>query len=289
MLSAPPFWAILPIFRAPFLERIAHQQHRSTIEELADCFISYSPPSETAPLKKWFDFFYELLSSQYRCEYIYKNTIATRLYLDRRHSLNESLLTNELRSGNSRADIVILNGTSTVYEIKSEYDSFKRLDGQLQDYRRIYDRIYVVTSSGKAIAVADSVDPLIGVLALRDDGVLDEIRDAQTNKANTDPAEIFNCMRREEYCSAIRDVFKYVPDVPNSELYCESRKLFCRLDPQRAHDLMVDKVKVRGRRQSFVDLIHDAPNSLKHSCLSFSKSQALAVQIRQRLEEPLSA
>ncbi len=283
----PSLWGVLPIFRGPFLERIAYGAHQSTILELADYLSEFSPPSLNEPLRDWFDFFYSLLLAQYQCEYVYKNAIATRLYLDRRHSLHNSLLTSEFRSGKSRADVVIINGTSTVYEVKSEFDSLKRLEGQLTDYRKIFDRIYVVTQPDTARQVVDAIDPLIGILVMSAAGSLDEIREAQSNKANVDPGTVFDCMYRTEYCSVINDVFGYIPDVPNSKLYVESRKLFCQIAPKDAHDLMVEQVRYRGKRKAHADLISEAPHSLKHACLSFSKSQSLAFQIKEKLKEPL--
>ena len=281
------FWSILPIFRGPFLECVAHGKHYSILKELGHHFSSFSPPSENASLRSWFEFFYSLLDREYRCEYIYKNTIATKLFLSERHSLENSLLTDEFRIGNSRADVVILNGTSTAYEIKSKYDSLERLEWQIADYQKVFDRIFVVTTAEKSKLVLDKVDQLVGILVLCDDGKLDTIREAESNKANTDPAVIFNCMRRAEFCSVIKEKFGYVPDVPNSKLYCESKKLFCQLGSSESHDLMIEKVRMRGSRRPFVDLINDVPNSLKHACLSFSRSQALAVQIKNRLGEPL--
>ena len=50
---------------------------------------------------------------------------------------------------------------------------------------------------------------------------------------------------------------------------------------------MVEQVSLRGKRKPFVDLVKSAPDSLKHACLSFSESQALAIQIKDRLAEPL--
>ena len=281
------FGAILPIFRGPFLERIADGKHHSVIQELGEYFSPLSPPSVSEPLKDWFEFFYSLLLGQYQCEYVYKNAVATGLYLAGRHSLKNSLLTSEFRSGNSRADVVIINGTSTVYEVKSKYDSLKRLEGQIADYKNVFDRIFIVTTAEKTKAVLGKVDSQVGVMVLGDDGKLDGIREAQSNKTNTDPAKIFDCMRQAEFSSVIKDVFGFVPSVPNSKLYRESKELFCRLAPDEAHDLMVSKVRMRGKRKPFADLIKEAPNSLKHACLSFSKSQALAFQIRERLNEPL--
>ena len=289
MVSKLQFGAIFPIFRGPFLKSVAHGRHVSSLLELGGYFSDFSPPKQHCPLRDWFDFFYNLLFSNYRCEYVYKNSIATKIYLGGHHSLDNSLLTDELRSGNSRADVVILNGTSTVYEVKSAYDSFDRLASQLADYRKVFDHIIVVTTEERAKLVIDRVDDLIGVMSLDAKGELAVVKEASSNKANTDPAAVFDCMRQSEFCAVVKTEFGDIPDVPNSRVYREARALFCQLDPSRAHDLMVERVRLRGKRKPIVDLVDNAPVSLKHACLSFSKSQALAIQIKERLAEPLFA
>lgn len=196
-------------------------------------------------------------------------------------------MTDEIRSGKSRADVVILNGTSTVYEIKSHYDSFERLETQLADYMRVFDRIYVVTTSKKGESAINVLHPAVGVIALRSDGTLSVIRESPSNKSRTDPGAIFDCMRQSEYSRAVIQAFGYVPQVPNSQLYRKIREMFCTLPPAMAHDLMVDQIKRRGKKRSFVELIESAPVSLKHVCLSFSKSATMASNIAARLQEPL--
>jgi hypothetical protein len=277
---------IAPLFRSPFLERIATGTHISPILELARYYSQFSPPDLSARLSEWFDFFYRLLCERYRCEYVYKNAIATKIFLSR-HSLQNSFMTDEIRSGKSRGDVAILNGTSTVYEIKSQYDSFDRLDNQLCDYRRIFDRIYIVTTERKAASAVDLFNSSVGVIALREDSTLRVLRESQSNKDATDPGAIFDCMRRPEYCRAVTQAFGFVPQVPNSHLYSRTREMFCTLPPSIAHDLMVDQVKRRGKKRPFVELIRTAPLSLKHACLSFSKSATMADKIAARLQEPL--
>jgi hypothetical protein len=278
----PSFGSIASIFRGPFLERVALNTHTRTILELADYYAAFSPPSGTAPLRDWFDFFYNLLFERYRCEYVYKNAIATKIFLSR-HSLKDSFMTDELRSGASRADVAILNGTSVVYEIKSQYDSFDRLPGQIADYRRIFDQIIVVTTEPKAASLDKSVDADIGLIVMRKDGTLSTVRKPESNKHNTDPATIFDCMRQIEFCRATAEAFGLLPDVPNSKLYCTIKEMFCSLKPAKAHDLMVRQVKSRGKKKPFADLILNAPISLKHACLSFTKSQSMAISINDRL------
>ena len=280
------FGGILPIFRGPFLVRMADGYHREVMRELAEYFAPFNPPPTSDPLGDWFDFFYTLLVEKYRCEYVYKNTLATRLYLER-HPQHDAVLTTEFRTGTSRADVAIINDTSTAYEIKTEYDDFTRLEGQLSDYRKVFDRIYVVTTPKKARVVSEGVDSVFGIMVLNDDGELVKERDAVSNKSNTDPATIFDCMRQGEFCSAVAEAFGDVPSVPNSQLYRGCRELFCELEPSRAHDLMVSNIGKRDKRQPYIDLISESPDSLKHACLTFSRPQALTYQIRERLREPL--
>jgi hypothetical protein len=265
---------------------VAHGTHVPVMVELAAYYSDFSPPSRSGLLSEWFEFFYHLLFEKYRCEYVYKNAIATNIFLSR-HSFHNSYMTDEIRSAGSRGDVAILNGTSTVYEIKSHYDSFERLDTQLLDYKRVFDRIYIVTTDKKAELALRLVEPTIGVIALRNDGSLSTLRESPSNKAATDPGAIFDCMRQSEYCRAVTQEFGFVPQVPNSQLYRHVREVFCSLPPSTAHDLMVEQIKKRGKKRPFVELIDSAPVSLKHVCLSFSKSATMATNIAARLQEPL--
>lgn len=281
------FWSVAAVFRVPFLERVALGTHTSVMLELADSCSKFGVPSVKDDLRHWFDFFYSLLFHRYRCEYIYKNAIATKLFLSR-HSLQNSFMTDELRSSTSRADVAILNGTSTVYEIKSEYDSFDRLHSQLADYTKIFDRIYVVTSERKAPVALRRSTPPVGVIAMRKSGALSVLREAEPNRHNTDPAAVFDCMRQAEFRRAIAEAFGSVPPVPNSQIYRTAREMFCSLPPATAHDLMVRQVKTRGKRKPFVELINTAPVSLKHVCLNFTRSPRMATAIAERLNQPLT-
>ena len=281
------FGAILPIFRGPFLSRIARNQHVPVFEELAKYHSKYSPPKSERALNEWFQFFYDLLFEHYRSEYVYKNTIANKIYLEH-ESLIDSLFVSEMKSGESRADVVIINGTSSVYEIKTEYDSLDRLDKQLENYRKVFDRIHVVTTKERADHVINRVDEIIGVIYLSDDGRLECIREPKSNKSNTDPATLFSCLRQAEFCRAIKIAFNSIPDVPTAFLYRECISLFESLDSEYAHDLMVECIKIRSKRKAYTDLITSAPECLKHACLEFSRPQFMAANIQKKLRKPLS-
>ena len=277
------FYAISPIFKAPFLERIARGTHCSLFKELREHFPT---PLEDKPLKDWFDFFYDILLEKYRCEYVYKNILTTQLFLEGKHFPQDCWLINEWRVNKSRADIVIMNGESTTYEIKSKFDSLDRLESQIADYQKVFDKIYIVTTEEKVKSVLNKVGKAIGIYELKKDK-LEEIQEPESNKANTDPATIFDCLHQGEYLSIIEEKFGDTPDVPSGILFAESKKLFCQLEPTEAHDSMVERIRKRGKRKPYMDLVENAPDSLKHACFSFSKTQAMAKKIKKRLKEPL--
>lgn len=278
------FHGIQAVFRPPFLERIVRGTHYSFFKELKEYFPT--DQLEGKPLKEWFDFLYNILLEKYRCEYVYKNILTNQLYMQGEHIPQNSTLINEFRVCNSKADIAIINGKSTVYEIKSKYDSLDRLESQIADYKKVFDRIYVVTSKEKIKAVDKKVGEKIGIYELKENK-LKKNREAESNKTNTAPEWVFCCMHQAEYLSVLNEKFGYTPPY-NGELFLESQKMFCQLDPEEAHDAMIKVVRKRknNRGKPYTDLIYEAPESLRHTCLSFSKTQALANQIRILLEEP---
>ena len=127
----------------------------------------------------------------------------------------------------------------------------------------------------------------IGIYELKENK-LKKNREAESNKTNTAPEWVFCCMHQAEYLSVLNEKFGYTPPY-NGELFLESQKMFCQLDPEEAHDAMIKVVRKRknNRGKPYTDLIYEAPESLRHTCLSFSKTQALANQIRILLEETI--
>jgi hypothetical protein len=64
------------------------------------------------------------------------------------HQAPDTLVLNELglRHGKCRADIAVVNGNLTGYEIKSDEDSLKRLEEQIEAYGAVFDRASLITS-----------------------------------------------------------------------------------------------------------------------------------------------
>jgi len=223
-------------------------------------------------LSDFFDCLYMELFRSYRNEYVYKNVIASKLLLGR-HSLNTSFMLAEFRVANCKADMVLLNGTSNAYEIKSEFDSIDRLERQVQAYRMIFDRIHVITSERQIEKVITAVNEDIGVMVLTNRNTLRTIRSGDSLKSRIEPSVVFDSLRRNEYIRILIKRFGSIPDVPNTRIYEACKKVFCRLSPEAAHDEMVNILKTRGRSRSLSEFVTGVPVSLKAVSLSCKLSR----------------
>ncbi|MBW2663773.1 MAG: sce7726 family protein [Deltaproteobacteria bacterium] len=220
-------------------------------------------------LGQFFDWVYRLLFKNYRNEYIYKNVLANKILIGK-HSLNTSHMLTEFRAGKNKADVVILNGTTTVYEIKSQYDSFARLEKQIQSYFEIFDYINVITSPSHAKTLDTILPEKAGVLVLTDRNTITTIRKPKSNKENINPAILFDSLRKSEYMRIIKEYYGTTPDVPNTQIYRKCKKLYCEIPPDYAHELTVKILKGRNNSKILKDFIDKAPSSVSAYAISIS-------------------
>ena len=237
-------------------------------------------------LGSFYDSIYKHLLKTYRNEYIYKNAIAEKILLGR-HSLNTSFMLTEFRVANCKADTVVLNGTSNVYEIKSELDSLDRLQKQIQAYQKVFDLIHVITSPSQFEEVEKVIDRRTGIMILTERNTIKTIREPESGRNQVQPMIIFDSLRKTEYVSIIRNIFGFVPDVPNTLIYKKCKALFCKLSPKRAHDSMVNVLKKRGNSICLKEFVLEVPNSLKAASLTAKLTKKQRMQFRDMLEHDL--
>lgn len=267
---------ITPSFAGPTLARLfssavmkelantGHSPLGATILKEAAVPHAFDPAT---PLRMFFDQIYALLFRTYRNEYIYKNVLAQKILLGV-HSLTTTCMLTEFRAGKCKADTVLLNGTSTVYEIKSAYDSMERLGRQIAAYRQVFDKINVITSDSQAERVVGAVGEDIGLLVLTNRNTIRTVRAPASLKHTVHPSVIFDSLRRSEYKQIIESHFGAVPDVSNARVYQACRDLFRTLSPEVAHDAMVAVLKKRGSSRDLHEFVATVPTSLKALSLS---------------------
>ncbi|MDO4965711.1 MAG: sce7726 family protein [Lachnospiraceae bacterium] len=73
----------------------------------------------------------------------------------------------EKQMGKSRADVVMVrDGSITGIEIKSDADTYQRLERQIQDYNRHFDFNYVVVGSSHAMHIEEHVPDWWGIITV---------------------------------------------------------------------------------------------------------------------------
>jgi hypothetical protein len=253
-------------FSPPFVRELSRPRGQEALREVVELTGLVEVARRTKTIGGIFNFIYQSLRRVYRCEYLYKNAIASQILLER-YSPKTAVLHSELQVGDSRADVVLVNGTTLVYEIKTELDSLNRLDAQLRSYQTVFDRVYVVTHAGSAESLSSALPDGVGLLALSPKGLLTETRIAESNSNRILPEMIFNMLRRHEYIDILSRHLIPIPDVPNTMIYRACRELFMELSRETVHAEFVRVLLARGRkRESLCNT--QAPHSLRFHALT---------------------
>lgn len=265
-------FAISRAFSSSVMKSLAQNESPKIIREVSKHLVSEGLLKEKSTYRQFFKVAYKYLFKNYRSEYLYKNAIANNILLGR-HSLNTSFMLQEFRAANCKVDAVVLNGTSNVYEVKSELDTFERLERQISAYQKVFDRVQVITSRSQSAKLLEKLDDKVGVYVLSEKGEFGNIsiiRESVSGKSKVRPEVIFDSLRRTEYLEILKNEFSFIPDVPNTKVYKVSKEKFISLSPEKAHDLMVEVLKMRGSAKQLKEFINSAPKELKASLLNLN-------------------
>ena len=208
----------------------------------------------------------EIRIEKNRCAYYYKNLL-THNTLKGVHDLNIASILTEYRIGGSKADVVVLNGTSTAYEIKSERDSLGRLKGQITSYLSVFDKVYVFTGSKYIKSLLDILPDKVGILTIDPNQRIFTIREALSNKSAIDPAVLFDSLTRSEAGQVLQLYGIPTPDAPNTRIRGLLRALFIQLGAEKAHDGTLTVLKKSRSISPLRDLLDELPISLQAACI----------------------
>lgn len=202
------------------------------------------------------------LNDGYRNEYIYKATLANRIVFGK-HNPKTTSMQVELPVGRSIVDVAVFNETSTAYEIKTEFDTPKRLLSQSNDYLRAFDHVYVVTHPHLADRYASLVNERVGVAAITGRNSVRVLRSAVSNASHIDAGTVFRMLRRSEYVDAVESVFGKLPPLPNGLIFKHCEELFQKLSSEQAHSLFVSALRRRTTDTNTVNFLSHLPVSLR--------------------------
>lgn len=280
--------AVARLFSSTVIQEVARKGKSPLFSRLAvESGLAKTVP-QTEPVRSLFDAAFSLLKRKdYRNEYVYKAAITHKVLLGA-HSLQTASMLTEFRVGSCKADIAILNGTSTVYEIKSERDKLDRLQAQVSAYRQAFAKVNIITGENHLKAVLASVPADVGVLLLTDRFQISTVREAVDSAAGVIPEVIFNSLQLHEAQQILESQEIVLPEVPNTKRYQLLRERFTRLDPHQAHTGMVKVLKETRSLQPLTGLVEVLPSSLRAAAFSTHLRQRDHGRLRAAMDVPLS-
>lgn len=203
---------------------------------------------------------YRFMFERYRSEYFYQNTLFDLL-------IDENYPTTALTQvpiGKSKADFILINDKAVVYEIKTELDSLVRLDSQLGNYYKAFNRVCVVTSDSHYEPLCERLaDTPVGIYVLTPNATLSATKRKEPVECNDhlDHLTLFKVLHKTEYEHIIKKYFGYLPDVLPSLWFRECFKIFSEIPIVEAQRLAMQVMQ--GRRTVDKGLLSYVPLALQ--------------------------
>lgn len=273
--------AIARFFSSTVIRELARRGKSPTLARLIRESGLLPEGQKSATIAEFLDYaFGHLKQKQHRHEYIYKAAITKKILLGT-HSLQTASMMTEFRVGDCKADVVILNGTATAYEIKSERDSLSRLQKQTDTYMKVFATTNVIVGENHLDEVFAAVPNEVGILELSGKYQISERRKAIEDAAKTCSRSIFDAISLNEAEAILDDNGIEVPCVPNTQRHKVLREAFVVLPSEVAHHGMVKVLKRSRNLLSLRSLLDELPESLH--------SASISTRLRKRDHERLIA
>ncbi|WP_205879390.1 sce7726 family protein [Leucobacter triazinivorans] len=280
--------ALSRLFSATVLRDLGKQARSPLFTRLLDHtrFATYMSPEATVGTV--FDEAFELLSkSRFRDDYVYRAAITEKILLGR-HSLNTATLLNEVRAGSCKADVVVLNGTATAYEIKSERDSLARLRNQVFNYRQVFATVNVVVSTSHLSEVLKATPEDVGVITLSERFRFQTSREAQNRPERIVPSMVLEVLRVDEAAAVLTGLGQEIPAVPNTQIRSELDRIFAELDPAAVHEEMVKILRASRSQANLATFIGSIPASIRAASLAAKPTPKSRARIKEAVDTPLT-
>lgn len=236
---------------------LVNQVHESFFESYEDLSIG-----------SLFDESFKLLNNSYPNEYIYKNLIIDQLFL-KKYDYDKATFLTEFRVGERKADCVVLNGKSTCYEIKTEFDSLLRLDAQLKEYEQLFDEIYVVCSTKFTQKLLNELPKNIGIFEYNGKLSLKKIRKSTAQKDCINKELLMQSLRQSEFKQLAGEISKQTINVPNTRIFEHCSAIINEFDNnKKLNKLFIDVLK--KQRKNDEKTIESFPKSLTNAVISYN-------------------
>jgi hypothetical protein len=226
---------------------------------------------------------YRVLEKHYKNEYILKNTFLNKWLIKEIGETNSQVF-NEFRVGNAVADLVMFNGESKVFEIKTELDSDKRLDSQLKYYKKVFNKIYLIVPSAK-VKQYQNHDKSIGIITFNEDSInsFTLVRESETN-IDVDFETIMDIFHTTEYKKVVKQHFGQLPEMTSFNQYNICKELISEISHIQLSQYFTEIMK---ERESIGSLSIRTYKELNQISLALKLTEKKRKDMINHLKKPL--
>lgn len=204
---------------------------------------------------------YSYMSRAYRNEYFYQNTLLNKLLLGK-HSVNTTTALTQIPIGKSKADFILINGKAVVYEIKTELDTFERLDTQLSDYYKAFNHVCIVTCESNYDKLCSILgNNSVGIYVLTSKNTLSLRKEPKEKSEHLDYLAIFKVLHKKEFENILLKYHKKLPQTAQVFYYDECFALFKDIPLLKAYNMVLKELKKRNK--IIVEEFNNVPYELK--------------------------
>lgn len=213
---------------------------------------------------------YRILEKNYPNEYVLKNEFLNN-WLKKELGTNNSVIFNEFRIGKAIADLAMFNGVSKVFEIKTILDKEYRLSNQLQEYKKIFNEVYIIVPN-VLLSKYSNYDKSVGIISF--DSCLKKFELIQKAERinKIDSNTLMEVLHTKEYLEISKAFFGKLPEMNSFNQFEICKELISKIPQKELNNLFLTAMKKRNINNHFFSKINSEFNQI---CLSmnFKKSE----------------
>ncbi|WAC42238.1 sce7726 family protein [Pedobacter sp. SL55] len=276
------------ISNAGFKRLMQNDEHRKYARQMKSLLSKNGAAiKDKCSIKDLIQFSYDYLLANYRHEYVYKSALLNTFIL-KDHSLSDTVLLNEFKIGNSKADTILVNGTNKVFEIKTELDSPARLKSQLDDYYKGFSEVYLLVHHSLVDRYMGVVDPHVGIMAFSPLNEIEVVYRATPDNSKLDYATMLRSLRKDEYLSVIKNLIGYVPTVQPIRLFNECLEIAKSFDAETVQAEFLKVIKYRiNDETNLVTTKANLPDYIRLACYHANLTENDYLALTKRLNNQI--
>lgn len=208
---------------------------------------------------------YKILVEKYPNEYILKNEFLTQ-WLKNELGNNQSIIFNELRLGKAIADLAMFNGKSKVFEIKTILDKEYRLSNQLQEYKKLFNEVYIIIPR-ELLSKYSEFGKQIGIITFDSYSKNFELIQKSYSNFYIDVNVLMEVLHTKEYLQIVKQFYKEVPEMNSFNQFNICKDLISQIPSNSLNELFIAKMKERKINNEFFNKVNREFNQI---CLSLN-------------------